>query len=611
MGLLRMPALVAMLLLSSAVSFAAAVTITQNEALTKGDDARLEQKVTYSADGLRIADVLAELSQSTGVVMAAGLDKDDWMVYDRKVIVHVTDMKLVDLMRELAGILRFHWSRGGESGKWTYRLWQDKQQRQEEESMRSSAEDAVARKLRETRENAIADMVNLGSLPNADAAKLKTADPWRYVLCTEPLGRDVADFINSFPEARNAFVQGQSASFPVSSLPRELQDTVGRIAVSYDSLARSIGASEDHSELLARFDRLQVTLNRKLPGNRDDVYSRGLLGSITIGSADESLEVPLFEPRSAMARALGAAIVSLKSGADKNAVAKKLEAELKAAAEESAATGGQPERDITSDPALLARVKLFDEAMSAPLPIVLGALFEKSKLNIISDYFVGPKAAFPAGEQPIGRHLETIRTTYGANWEKAGRVLRFRDTEWFKKRAWEVPQVWIDYWVARGKQNNGLALQDLVQIGCLRDEQIDHTVVVTPELVHLGAGDAARNREILRFYGMLSSEQRTLMSDRQLEAMGLDDAQWDALRKALATRGAAYAGASKGSQSVRLAQSGSDQDITKYTFTVYPGPNEPAVTFEMTKGVAAVGLGDSAFKGKKVIKAQPGSDAQR
>ena len=150
----------------------AAVTISQNEALLKGDDPRLDRKVTYSASALRIADVLTELSESTGVVMAAGSDNNDWMVYDRKVTVFVTDMRLGDLMRELAGILRFHWSRGGDEGKWTYRLWQDKQQWQEEESLRDSAEDAMQRKAREKRENAVADLVMMvvdSSAPRSEA----------------------------------------------------------------------------------------------------------------------------------------------------------------------------------------------------------------------------------------------------------------------------------------------------------------------------------------------------------------------------------------------------------------------------------------------------------
>jgi hypothetical protein len=610
MSLHRAFALAATLLLAAMPS-SAAVTISQNEALLKGDDPRLDRKVTYSASALRIADVLTELSKSTGVVMAAGSDNNDWMVYDRKVTVFVTDMRLGDLMRELAGILRFHWSRGGDEGKWTYRLWQDKQQWQEEESLRDSAEDAMQRKAREKRENAVADLVNLGSLTSADADKLKAADPWRYVLATEPLGRDVAEFIHSFPDARSAFVQGSEVSFPVSSLPPLLQDAVRRIATSYDSLAKSIGASEDHSELLSRFDRLQVTINRKTLGAGTDVYSRSLLGRITIGAGLESLEIPLFDPTSPMARALGSAIVSLKSGVPKDEVGKRLESALKDAADSVQSPTRQAERDITSDPALRTSVKLFDQATTATLPVVLKELAEKTKLNVISDHFLAPPVSFPGGEKSLGAQLELVRTVYGSNWEKARGVLRFRDTEWFRKRAWEVPQVWLDYWLARGKRNDGLMLQDLMEIGCLRDEQIDHTIMLHPELVGMGAGDAARNRQILRFYGSLTPEQRTQLAAGPIEAAALRESQWAALQRALATKGAAYAAAEKGSQLVGLSESTSGQDEVRYTFSYYPGPNEPPVTFTLAKGGGAIGMGDAAFQGKKAIRIDadaPGQD---
>ena len=102
------------------------VTIPHNEALYKGDDARLDSRITYHADGYPVSRVLADISNATGVVMQAGIDDQDWMVYDRKVIVHVKEMKLQTLMEELSSVLHFHWSRGGEEGKWTYRLWQDK-----------------------------------------------------------------------------------------------------------------------------------------------------------------------------------------------------------------------------------------------------------------------------------------------------------------------------------------------------------------------------------------------------------------------------------------------------------------------------------------------------
>lgn len=547
----------------------------------KGDDPRLERKLTFSVEGESVAAALARLSEITGVTMNAGLDENDWWVRDRRVIVRVTDMPLATLMQELSSILRFHWSRGEAGGTYTYRLWQDVKQREEEENLRSAERTAEAARAREQRENALADMVNLASLGSSDVAALKESDPWRYVLATEPLGRDVAEFVNSFPEARAALLQGVEASFPVSLLPAHVQSAVRRIAESYDSLLHSVGASEDHSGLLERFDRMQITINRSDRGLRSDLLSRNILGRITIGSGADLLDIPLFVPGSRVGNALGKAIVSLQSGVPREAVAKQLELDMEAARTEQDSTAAAA-RDISSDPALRRKVSLFDSDTIAPLPQTLNLLAEQAGLDVVSDFFPGARPTIRAGERTIGEHLEDISLAYGSSWEKSGRVLRFRDREWFVKRAWAVPDVWMAYWTERGKINGGLRLLDLMQIGCLRDEQIDHTIMTDPDLVRFGAGEAARSRHILRFFGALTDEQRSAMAESRLEVSSLNDEQWALLQGALATRGAAYAAVQKGAQFLRLTQSG--QDLVEYSFAYYPAESEPAVVFTVTSG---------------------------
>lgn len=556
----------------------AAVT-SSSDAFLNGDDSRLDQRVTLAADGVAISTVLDDLSAKTGVTMVAGLDGDDWSARDRRVIVHVTDMKLADLMRQLSATLHFHWSRAGEGQKSTYRLWQDRKEREEEESLRAAGDSAQSSAAREKRENGLADMVNLGSLSGADAAALKSGDPWRYVLATEPLGRDVADLMSNLAEARSAFVQGTEASFAVAELPPALQDTVRRIAESYDALVKSIGGSEDHSALFSRFDKLQITINQRAANSaaRTDVVSQSMLGRISIGG----FEIPLFDPASPMGKALGKAIISLKGGATKEQVGKGLQSD--AAEAVKALEAAQPAtRDINSDPALRAKVKLFAWTANIALPVALKALAAQTKLNVISDYFPSTASILEGGEKTVGQQLEVIRKAYGSNWTKAGTVLTLRDKDWFSKRAWAVPGPWMKYWADMGKLNNGLQLDDLVRIAGLRDEQIDHTIMSDSQLVRVGAGEAARNRQILRFYALLTSEQRRVMSSSKLDASALGDDQWTALKTALATKGAAYAAAQRANQFIQLAQSGSE--VIEYKFAYYPGENEPAVTFKLSSG---------------------------
>ena len=598
-----------------AVCFFAAFGVVQcqaqqstSDSLLKGADPRLEKTISLSADGLPVSEVVDQLSASTEIKLSAGLNDQDWAVRDRKVIVQVTDMKLTDLMRHLASTLRFRWSSGTENGKPTYRLWQDKNARHEEESLRSDQNSEQTAQARGKRENALADMVNLGSLSRADADKLKKTDPWRYVLATEPLGRDVADLMTNFSDARGAFVQGTEAGFSVAELPSDIQRTVRRIAESYNSLIRSIGDADDHSALLAKFDKLQITINRR--DTKSDVLSKDMLGRITIGSGADSFDIPLFEPSSPMGNALGKAIISLKSGNSKDEVGAQLRGDMLITANK--AHEYEPStRDITSDPELRAKLKLFGAPTTATLPVLMKTLAnipvqvgqDTVKFNVISDCFPGGAPVIDATQRTLGEQLETISKTYGSNWTKAGHVLLFRDMDWFTKRAWAVPEVWIQYWKQRAKLNNGLLIEDMVQIADLRDEQLDHTIMTDAMMIRLGAGESARNRHILRLYAALTPAQRTQMAQSKLDVRELNEEQWELLKAALATKGAAYAAAQMDSQFLRFAQSAPDAVELSYTITYYPNDTDSGVPFKLTSGIIITGFSE---KSKEVVPAKKG-----
>ncbi|MGQ9456164.1 MAG: hypothetical protein ACUVRS_01535 [Armatimonadota bacterium] len=594
--------ILALLVLTSSTSKAQSTTEREEDPLVGLQDPRLEQPIDFAADGVRIAEVLAKISKLAGVTLVAGVDDNDWMVYDRKVVVYVKNTKLGKLMRELATVLRFRWKRIGNGPQWEYQLWQDQYQRAEEESLRASTEDAEKKRLREKRENILADIANLISLAQAESSSLKSTDPWRYVLATEPLGRELVNFINSCPDVRDALIQGYETTFPVATLPSAIRDTVRNLAKSYDSLLRSIGASEDHSDLVSEIDRLQITINpRSQPEQQVSFLAQSILGQIRITGSTNHLDIPIIDPSSQIARALGTAIVSLKSGVAKDEVARQLQSDLISTTKSEEKKS--PDRDITSDPALRRRIILYSVPTVTTYQAALQLLAEKTGFNIVSDYFISRPVSIEGGEKTIGEYLEMIRNLFGANWEKSGDTIRFRDKEWFRKRAWEVPQVWIDYWIARGDMNDGLQFQDLVQIARLRDEQIDNTIMLNPTLVNLGAGDAARNRYILRFYSLLSDEQRTALTTTQLEATTLNDEQWETLRKALASVGAAYATVVKGSQTIKLEQSGTD--IIEYKFSYYPAANETPISFSVKTGLVYRTDKEITFPRQRVIVPTP------
>src|ERR1035437_5194234 len=96
------------LLIIALMALAGAPSLAQNPAqedvLAKNADTRLGQKVTLDADGIPVSKLLAQISAQTGVALIAGENKDDWMVQDRKLIVHMSVIAQADGMRAFSSV---------------------------------------------------------------------------------------------------------------------------------------------------------------------------------------------------------------------------------------------------------------------------------------------------------------------------------------------------------------------------------------------------------------------------------------------------------------------------------------------------------------------------
>jgi len=543
-------------------------------------DARLAQTTTLQADCARLADFVSSLAQSTGIGMAVGWDKDDWQSYDRKITAQVKDVKLCVLMHEIAAMMGFTWSRSTTDGQYVYVLFQSEAQRSTERARAATREDEERNRLAQKRTALLKDMANLGAMAPEDAAALKSSDPWRYVLATESLGRQMAAFFRDCPEAGQTFLDGVEAVIPVASLASGPREMLRSIVSSYGELTKSIGGDSSYPELLEQFDKLQLTVNsRSLTGV--DIVSRSILGRLTIARGSRQLDIPLFDPSTPLARTLGAAIIKLKGGESVKQIAAEVEAGTKAAIRDMNAADDE-EVDITSNPALQQSFTVIDKDRSVPFMDVVTAISSKTGLNVLADCYGLVNGPVTGGNRTLGAHLLDIRRVFGKDWQFADGFLVLRDRTWFVKRAWEVPQVWMDYWIDRGEKSGELTLDDLTKIAQLRDEQLENTIAKDAKLVSLGAGDAVRNKEILRFYGSLTKDQQATLESGKLGASGLTDEQWGYLGKALIAKGAAYAGVEKKSQYVTLDQSGTE--IVQHVFRVHPEDGSQALEFKVVTG---------------------------
>jgi hypothetical protein len=113
------------------------------------------------------------------------------------------------------------------------------------------------------------------------------------------------------------------------------------------------------------------------------------------------------------------------------------------------------------------------------------------------------------------------------NWEKHGKALEFRDKEWYRKRAAQIPEAWIDGWRATLKKTGTLDIGDLAQMAALTTEQMMVNLTDDEDLSSSGVPmTVLGNRDLLKFYGSLTESQRAaLLSKTGLNARSLTQQQ--------------------------------------------------------------------------------------
>jgi len=126
------------LLLSLLLSGAVAAAGAAPGAPKQEKDARLLHKVTLREKGVALSDFCAELQEQTGVELSASR-----AVADEKVTVFVKERPARDVMREVARLFGYFWSRSGGEGKLRYILDQDLKSQLAEEELRNRDQHAA------------------------------------------------------------------------------------------------------------------------------------------------------------------------------------------------------------------------------------------------------------------------------------------------------------------------------------------------------------------------------------------------------------------------------------------------------------------------------------
>jgi hypothetical protein len=405
---------------------------------------------------------------------------------------------------------------------------------------------------------------------------------------TSGLGGSMGSFFGEVPSAFDAIANGQRLDLQGSSLSAKAQ-------------AGLLGAMRDMTKMEQKFgggknrnipdnldpSKLSVRFNETLDQTKGMPGASFLLGDMSIRYDGGNVSIPFIDPSSGFAKIIGkAAIQSDEENRSMDDVMKEHMTEFVDIVKNDmkAEAGGEPVIEHPEDPALKEKITLKPE--SQKLPDVEIALAETSKLGVVSDSFgsftgMGLGGQVPTTETEIKTLLDKIGETYIYNWDKHSNIIELRDRNWFKKRAAQIPEAWLEAWRKELTDTGTIDLDSLSQIAQLTQEQYTQNVMNDDALrVTSMAGIIFGSRDLLKMYGTLSTDQRSmLMSKSGIDLAMLSPDQFTQVSKLVQSK--LGSGVLKAAKSVTIAcvrKAADSVPITSTTVVKTPSKTETSVS---------------------------------
>lgn len=513
----------------------------------EGKDERVAQEVTYEARRKTVAGILADLSKATGISLRAGINEQDWQVRDRKMNIFAKDVPLASLMNSIARVMKFRWSKEEKDGSIVYRLWMDRKTLLAAETQWLREQERLAQEQAERRQAMFETYSKLDAASEQDLARLKQENPYLYLSKTTGIASSLGQLFSEAPAALEALAAGTNVSLSAASLSPGAQQAAVATARELARLQSKMsgGRHKMPEDFGQNTQSLQIEINRWQEHLGGSPMAGMMLGDISITCDGQHVELPIFDPESDVAKAFGKiALRAMEEDASFEEIIRDSAGELiqvmqKAIKDDS----GDPEIEHPEDPALDRKVKFKVE--SQRLDDYQAALSKAAEMAVVSDSFGEfgmPRELLPVGEKEttIREFLDSLTRAYHYNWGKQGSIVEFRDRNWFRKRAAQLPEAWLAAWRETLKNNGTLEIDDLAQIAALSQEQLQMNILADDVLRAVGAA-SMRQRELLRVYGALTEGQRAaLFSETGLDLKTLSPDQWQLVSKLVSRRDGSF-----------------------------------------------------------------------
>ncbi|MGI6295571.1 MAG: hypothetical protein ACOX3G_05735 [Armatimonadota bacterium] len=541
-------------------------------------DSRLGQKITYTVSARTVAEILDDLTRTTGVTFKAGSNSSDWQVRDRKMTISVEDVPLNRLMNSISRVMKFKWQRSGEDGKWTYRLYLDRKSLLDAEAQRVRAEERAEEARAKKRAEGVEKYAKLMDLTEEEKNDLRQTNPFLYMAAESGLGKSLGQFFKEVPAAFDAFANGRRLDLDSASLSPVAQSNLMAAIKDMSRIEQKMMGRERAQLDTLDPSKLSIGVNDSLEHISGVPVAGFMLGNMSVRYDGGKVDIPFLDPQSKMAHAIGTILI--ESQEQKRSISEVMKDHLgefmdavKTATKEAAATG-EPLVEHPDDPAFKEEITI--NAASARLPDVELALAKEAKLPVVSDYFgsIGPLSGVPSGKMEIRKALDTISDTYNYNWDKHSEIIEFRDRNWFKKRTHQIPESRIDVWRKEVNSTGTIDLDGLSQIAQLTQEQYIQNVMADELLGQPALSTCIfGNQDLLKLYGSLSADQRrALMSGGGMDVGMLSPEQFAQTEKQLQAKLGTETVRSANSIAIacsREASQASDNKSATYRFTLY------------------------------------------
>ena len=478
---------------------AATVAYRQERAIV---DARLVRKIHLAVKGMPLGDLCQQLSEQSGVQIAANRN-----VADDKVTVFCNPRPLRDIMRQLSGLFGFSWERTGQEGTFAYVLTQPLQSQLLEEGLRQKDRDEMMVLLERQMEGYRKYLGLSHAQIIREKAKIdtKTAfNEFNHLWLLEQGGLVAANmFFRLSPQELDALRDGQELSWDLSN------------GANLRLPAQVLEGQEEayrHSFVTANPEELPKDLHLKATLKLDskDPSHFELRGGLEGGS---------------MGREAVFAVV-------KNPAREKLR-------------NSRIHANLANDPALQTRVALHINPTcrlsQSPHPDtdmifvektgpkvlaedVLEALFKATGRDVIGDQFLRltPADAVQVEKSALFDALNRVGDALQLGWTQSEGWIAFRTPDYHNARLEEIPEPLLKRWAQARKEKGLLSLEDMTEISQLTDAQLNSVTSTQVAVGYYGLEEwpmvrVEQARPHWRFLAQLPQErQREAFSDAGL-----------------------------------------------------------------------------------------------